>query len=113
MGELLCIKLDKLRDLKRRCGTAQTQSDEVEIIKRSPLFKNCPQHILVTVLGELSENREAACGDDPLTKWDGLVLIKEGQLQLWADPSPSTSSRGKTKTSAASPKNSKRKWSPR
>jgi hypothetical protein len=119
--ELLCIKFDKLRDMKRRCGSVQTQSDEVKIIENSPLFKNCSQHMLLTMLDELCDNREAPWGDDPLQKWDGLVLVKEGQLQLWADPAPapktpkSPAIRGPSKCVLSPPSTpaSPKKWSPK
>lgn len=84
--ELLVCSLHKMRALEKTCGGLQAQVEaDVKLLSSCALFKSCPPHVLLTMVGEIFERREALGGEDPMALWDGLVVIREGELQLWAD----------------------------
>eukprot|EP00929_Paragymnodinium_shiwhaense_P064953 TRINITY_DN32613_c0_g1_i1.p1 TRINITY_DN32613_c0_g1~~TRINITY_DN32613_c0_g1_i1.p1 ORF type:complete len:963 (-),score=170.76 TRINITY_DN32613_c0_g1_i1:174-3062(-) len=84
--ELLCLKKTMLRSFARRCQGLNARVDaDVSLLQKSGLFKSCPTHVLLTMVSEMFDEREAFVGEDPMTMdgWDGLVIIRKGQLQLW------------------------------
>eukprot|EP00928_Gymnodinium_smaydae_P000199 TRINITY_DN10072_c0_g1_i2.p1 TRINITY_DN10072_c0_g1~~TRINITY_DN10072_c0_g1_i2.p1 ORF type:complete len:707 (-),score=146.46 TRINITY_DN10072_c0_g1_i2:138-2258(-) len=86
--EVLCLKLDQYKSFVRRCGGMQAQVEaDVGLLKRCTLFRSCPTHVLLTMVSEIFAKREALCGEDPINAWPGLVVIRSGRLQLWADSS--------------------------
>eukprot|EP00927_Polykrikos_kofoidii_P034493 TRINITY_DN29264_c0_g1_i1.p1 TRINITY_DN29264_c0_g1~~TRINITY_DN29264_c0_g1_i1.p1 ORF type:complete len:1019 (-),score=158.87 TRINITY_DN29264_c0_g1_i1:31-3087(-) len=93
-AELLVSSLQDIRNLERACGGLQEQVEaDVRLLSRSGLFKSCPPHVLLTAVSEIFDLREALDGEDPMALWPGLVVIREGELQLWSDSTNTSSTR--------------------